>query len=92
MKGKTLRQFIDDLHYNAETEFILHNTKYIISGWTNEDGTYTLSLNTISENGNALFGHTAKSRDECVDAFVNAKVFDNKNIYDVEKDIIVLYG
>lgn len=55
MKGKALRQFIDDLYYNAETEFIFNGKKYIISGWLNEDETYTVVLYSIEENSQELF-------------------------------------
>ena len=55
MKGKTLRQFIDDLYYNAEMEFIFNGKKYIISGWLNEGDTYTVALYSIEENSQELF-------------------------------------
>ena len=92
MKGKTLRQFIDDLYYNAETEFIFNGKKYIISGWFNEDETYTVALYSIEENSQKLFSCTSGSRQEVVEAFEAAKIFDNRTIYDVEKNIIVTYG
>ena len=92
MEGKTLNQFIDDLHYNAETEFTLKGTRYIISGWSNDNGTYTLSLCTIEKNSSELFNCTATTRDEVVETFENAKIFGDKTIYEVEKDIMVMYG
>ena len=92
MKGKTLRQFIDDLYYNAETEFIFNNKKYIISGWLNEDNTYTVALYSIEENSRELFSCTSCSRQEVVETFEAAKIFDGRTIYDVEKNITVTYG
>ena len=92
MKGKTLRQFIDDLYYNAETEFILDGKKYIISGWLNEDDTYTVALYSIEENSRELFSCTSGSRQEVVESFEAAKIFDNRTIYDVERNITVTYG
>ena len=92
MKGKTLRQFIDDLYYNAETEFIFNGKKYIISGWLNEDETYTVALYSIEENSQELFSCTSGSRPEIVKTFEVAKIFDGRTIYDVEKNIIVTYG
>lgn len=35
---------------------------------------------------------TSKDRQECVDAFENAKIFDGKTIFEAEKDIEVIYG
>ena len=92
MKGKTLRQFIDDLYYNAEMEFIFNGKKYIISGWLNEDETYTVALYSIEENSQEIFSCTSRSRQEVVETFEAAKIFDNRTIYDVEKNIIVTYG
>ena len=92
MKGKTLRQFIDDLYYNAEMEFIFNGKKYIISGWLNEDETYTAALYLIEENSQELFSCTSRSRQEVVETFEVAKIFDGRTIYDVEKNIIVTYG
>ena len=92
MKGKTLNQFVDELYYNAEIEFILNRTKYIISGWSNDDGTYTLSLCSIEENPTELFNYTSESGTEVVENFENAKIFNGKTVYDVEKNITVIYG
>ncbi len=92
VKGKTLRQFIDDLYYNAEMEFIFDGKKYIISGWINEDGTYTVALHSIEENSQEIFSCTSISRQEVVESFEIAKIFDSKTIYDVEKNIVVTYG
>ena len=92
MKGKTLRQFIDDLYCNAETEFIFEGKKYIISGWLNEDGTYTVALHSIEENSQEIFSCTSSSRQEVVENFEAAKIFDSKTIYDAEKNIVVTYG
>lgn len=92
MKGKTLRQFIDDLYYNVEMEFIFNGKKYIISGWLNEDDTYTVALYSIEKNSQELFSYTSGSRQEVVENFEAAKVFDGRTIYDVEKNITVIYG
>lgn len=92
MKGKTLGQFIDDLYYNAEMEFLFNDKKYIISGWLNEDETYTVALSSIDENSQELFSCTSRSRQEVVETFEAAKIFDGRTIYDVEKNITVIYG
>ena len=92
MNGKSLCQFINDLHYNAETEFTFNNKKYLISGWINENKTYALALYLIEENPQELFYCTDFSRQNVVEQFENAKIFENKTIYDVEKNITVNYG
>ena len=92
MKGKTLNQFMDDLYYNAEMEFVLNSKSYIISGWSNKDESYTIEVWSIEENPQELFSFTSVSRQEVVEAFEVAKIFGNKTLYDVEKDITVIYG
>ncbi|MBQ7629698.1 MAG: hypothetical protein IJS81_05740 [Selenomonadaceae bacterium] len=80
------------MYYNAETEFIFNGKKYIISGWLNEDDTYTVALYSIEENSQELFSFTSGSRQEVVETFEATEIFDGKTIYDVEKNIIVTYG
>lgn len=92
MKGKSLRQFIDDLYYNTETEFILNGERYMIAGWLNEDGTYTLSLSVFGNGQKEIFQHTARDRHDCVEAFEKSRLFDDKSIYEIEKDIVVECG
>ena len=92
MTGKDLWEFIDDLYCNAETEFVLDGQAYIVEGWRNADGTYTIELNAVGDSPRTLFSHTSTSRQEVVETFESAKVFGGKTIYDIEKDISVLYG
>lgn len=42
MTGKTFRQFLDDLYYNAEIEFTFNGKKYLISAWLHADKSYIL--------------------------------------------------
>ena len=73
-------------------EFSLYGKRYLVTGWLNEDGTYTISLCSIEETPAELFTCTAKLRSDVLETFENAKIFGDKNIYDVEKDIVVMYG
>ena len=101
MKGNNINEFISDLCANGgpEKEFIYNNKYYIIQADSkvNDNKTYLRLdiyscdnhdvgqfLNTLWFAGNTLL--------DCVDAFENAKVFDNKTIYEAEKDIEVLFG
>lgn len=92
MKGKRIREFLEDLNWNAETEFTWRGGNYLITGYINSDGTYTLVLYATDAEGKALFTHTSSSRGECVHAFEKAKVFDGRTIYDVESEITVEFG
>ena len=92
MTGKNLRQFLEDLHYNAETEFIFNGKKYLVSGWINENNSYTLALYSIEENSQELFCFTDFSRQNVVEKFKTAKIFENQTISEVEQNITVNYG
>ena len=39
-----------------------------------------------------MFSCTSRSRQEVVETFETAKIFDGRTIYDVEENIIVIYG
>ncbi|MBP5308960.1 MAG: hypothetical protein J6Z34_07505 [Clostridia bacterium] len=101
MKGNTLNEFINDLYTNGgpEKEFILGNKYYIIQADSKDgdDKTYLRLDEYLYENNDAgkllntiWIGGTTLT--ECVDAFEKAQIFDGKTIYEVEKDIEVLFG
>jgi len=88
---ETSRYFlVYSLHF--ELNMSINNKKYIISGWLDEDNTYTVALYSIKENSQELFSCTSCSRQKVVETFETAKIFDGKTIYDVEKNITVTYG
>ena len=90
MNGKAISDFISDLYYNPETEFVYQNIRYIILGYI-DSNKYTLELYDISQD-KCMFKITDISREKCVEAFEEAPIFNDKTIYDIEKDITVLYG
>lgn len=90
MNGKSISDFISDLYYNPEIEFVYQNMRYMVSGYM-ENNEYTLELFNISQD-NCLFKMTDVSRIKCIEAFEGTLIFNGKTIYDVEKDITVLYG
>lgn len=92
MTGKSLYEFVDALYSNPEMEFIYQNKRYLISGYVESDGVYTLQLDTIEYDSQKLFLCKSSSRQECVEKFECAKIFEGKDIYEVEKEIIVEYG
>lgn len=90
MNGKSISDFISDLYYNPEIEFIYNAMRYIVSGYM-ENNEYTLELYNISQD-ECLFKMTDVSRIKCIEAFEEAPIFNEKTIYEVEKEITVLYG
>ena len=92
MRGKTLSEFIDSLYINPEMEIEYSNKKYLISGYRDDDSSYVLRVDTITTASEQIFFAKNADVQNCVDAFENAKIFDEKTIYEVEDKITVLYG
>lgn len=90
MTGKTFTEFMDDLAYNPEMEFMFRGERYMISGYLTRDQ-YTLELCNI-DTDSMLFTMTSAFRDECVSAFEKARAFDGQTISEAEHEIEVLYG
>lgn len=92
MTGKTVSEFITELYNNPEMEFLFRDKRYMLSGYIDsKDESYTLELWLIEEN-KMLFSVSDRSREKCVEAFEKARFFDNKNIYEAEDKITVIYG
>ena len=92
MRGKTLSEFIDSLYINPEMEIEYSNNKFLISGYKDDDNSYVLRVDTIATSSEQIFFAKNSDVQKCVDAFENAKIFDDKTIYEVEDKITVLYG
>lgn len=101
MKGNTLKEFMDDLLVcgGPEKEFVYKEKYYIIQGdMLQPDKISGLRLDIYKNNDydagefiQTIF-FSGKNYSESVEKFSKANIFDNKNIYEVEKDIEVLYG
>ena len=92
MQGKTFSEFIDSLYINPEMEIEYLNNKFLISGYKDDDNSYVLRVDTIATSSEQIFFAKNSDVQKCVDAFENAKIFDDKTIYEVEDKITVLYG
>lgn len=93
MLGNNLNEFMDDMYHNPEKEIIYRGKRYMVAGYSDKEcELYTLEVYTIDKDCKELFKHTSKERNECVEKFEKAKIFDGKTIYEAEKDIEVLFG
>lgn len=97
MIGMTINEFMDKIYYGSEIEFQLGKVTYFIQGykknnkfhltvdyWNKTDGT--------EPEHDYLFSIQCSTSQECVEEFTTAKIFEGKTIYEVEKNIKVLYG
>ena len=60
MNGNTIDEFINSLFINCDKEFLYKDKRYMLQGWLNKDGTYTLRMNEISEESPVVFLVTNK--------------------------------
>ena len=101
MKGNTINEFMSDLRYNGgpEKEFVHGDRYYLVqaAGKEGDDKDY-LTLDEFVREGDdcgeylTTYWFGGKTLTEAVEEFEKAGIFDGKTIYEVEKDIEVLFG
>ena len=89
-------EFVDNLYYGSEMYFIFRGKKYFIQGWV-EDSVHYLVLDYDyesevfeSENPNCnkyIWEYSSINPAECVQAFLDAPLWDGKKFYDVEGEM-----
>lgn len=96
MKGNTISEFINDLYAcgGPEKEFTFRGKRYFLETiMVKGTDLFELYVAEIKENAdNVVFSFTGKVLHDCVAQFEEAKIFDGKTIYQVEKEIEVLFG
>ena len=95
MKGNTLNEFMDDLYSmgGPEKEFLYNGKRYFLQCEIIPNSNFIeLAIFKCFDNQEYIFKATGKSFSECAEQFEKAKIFDGKTIYEVEKDIEVLFG
>ena len=85
-----------NLYYGSEMYFIFKGKKYFIQGWM-KDSIHYLALDydyetemfdpSSPECNKYIWEHSSSDSSDCVQAFLDAPLWDGKKIYDVEKDI-----
>lgn len=88
MKNGNASEFIAGLHYGDERFFLYNQKKYFIEGWKENDK-FKIVLYVI-EDPNDNFKWESKSIDDRypVEEFESAKIFEGKDFWEVEKDIV----
>lgn len=92
MKGNTLNEFIESLYYNPEKELMFNGKDYFVSGYITDNNNYTLEVVNITEGCKTIFNYSSTNRDDCVDKFKKAKIFEGTTIFDAEQHIEVIDG
>ena len=83
------QEFIDGLHYGDERFFLYDGKKYFIQGyWPNDNEKPLLELYVLEPYDDPFEWHAySEDKNYPVSEFVNAKIFNGKSFWEVEKDI-----
>lgn len=82
-----VREFIAGLNYGDERFFIYKGNKYFIQGYCDEEK-YMLEVYIIeSKNNNFEWKAVSNNKKYPVDEFENAKIFNGKSFWEIEKEI-----
>lgn len=91
-----VNEFVDNLYYGSEMYFIYNNKKYFIQGWV-RDSIHYLVLDYDYETepydpnnpdcNKYIWEYASPNSSECVQAFLDAPLWDDKTFYDVENEI-----
>ena len=87
--------FVNGLYYGDESYFIYDGVKYFIQGWFDE-GKHYLVLEQVLDcdkepkdaNAGYVWEYVSENSCECVQAFLEAKLWNGKKFYEVENSII----
>ena len=93
-----VNEFVDGLYYGDEMYFIFRGRKYFIQGWVEGSLHYlvldydyeTEPFDPKKSEGNKykyIWEYSSTDSNECVQAFLNAPLWDGKKFYDVESEI-----
>ena len=97
MTGMTISEFLDKVYHGGELEFVVGEITYFVQSWQ-KDGTYYLSVDDWTRTDGTEPQHdyrlwlACKSPAERLKSFEKAKVFDGKDIYEVEAMVRVEFG
>ena len=93
MEGGLVKDFIETMGYNDNIiEF--QNKYYFFNGFDYNQNTkiYSFTVYEVADKGygeiiGTQFYHESESAQECITKFLEAKIWDNKTFYEVEKDM-----
>lgn len=92
MINTDMNQFMDCLSYGGEIDILYKGSKYLIEGYCTEDKIYHLFVYKYEENGKTedemIYEiESTNSVKECADQFLEAKIWDGKCFWEVEKEM-----
>ncbi len=99
MKGLSMNEFYNALFYGADIDFKYGSMYYHINAGVEHNGKHGITVfkfdkhpdetpSIYDEIYNVSHGDTA----ECVETFLNAKLFECRSIYEIESNVEILYS
>lgn len=93
MKDRSPQEFIDDLTYGMEQTFCFRGRTYFIEGSIEPDGTWLAHMDCWGPSReDYVWVYRAPTMAECVEAFLEAPLFDGLTFWQVEGEMTSLYA
>lgn len=89
MKNGNITEFLNRLSYGEELDFEYDGKEYFLQGWAEEDGTCRMTMFVVEDNPFENYDWECRfeSMKECADAFLAAKIWNNRTFLQVEEEI-----
>ena len=82
-----INEFINHIYYGDELIFIYKHKKFFLQGFKT-DGKYTLYLDRWQPpSEDYILVEIGDNKNYPVDEFLNAKIWDDKNFWEIEKEV-----
>ena len=98
MKGITFSEFYDKLYYGADMDFFYKSIFYHISAGY-ENNVHSISVYEYDKHPDnkpsyykEIYNNSKNPPAENIDAFINAMIFNNQALQQIEMDIEVIYS
>ncbi len=87
MINGNINEFIDKLVYGDEVTFVFEGKKFFVQGYP-DDGIYTLYLDQWEPPADDyIFICRGSDKDYPVNEFLEAKIWDGKSFWEIEKEV-----
>lgn len=94
MKGGTTQEFIDGLAYGMEQIFVYRGRTMLVQGCVEDDHLWTATMDQIDPliEEWSLWRYRAPTMAECLQAFLEAPLFDGRTFWEAEGEMELLFS
>lgn len=80
--------FVDTVYTGQDIVYLYHGIKYWFQGYTLENGTCHMEIFQYQPPAeDEIWSHDDTSMEKCLEAFLQAPIFDGKTFWDAEQEI-----